>query len=101
MYCIMIKIDCQHFFLKIYKKLFLLLYRGKFGRLKKVLTFIKGLAILYVKEVVNMTNLRKLIGYELDRNTNLTSSNINDIIMDEDNISVDIDLTNGGVQDVD
>lgn len=28
-----------------------------------------------------MTNLRKLIGYELDRNTNLTSSNINDIIM--------------------
>lgn len=27
-----------------------------------------------------MTNLRKLIGYELDRNTNLTSSNINGII---------------------
>ena len=93
----------------------------------------------YTKLEKQMTNLRKLIGYELDRNTNLTSSNINDIIMgvhlhqvdtagaiitrenygfkikgikyansiwlqvmiDEDNISVDIDLTNGGVQDVD
>lgn len=72
-------------FLKIYQKLFLLLYRGKFGRLKKVLTFIKGLAILYVKEVVNMTNYTKWL----------------QVMIDEDNISVDIDLTNGGVQDVD
>nr|DAK12683.1 MAG TPA: hypothetical protein [Caudoviricetes sp.] len=30
----MIKIDCQHFFLKIYKKLFLLLYRGKIRAVK-------------------------------------------------------------------